>query len=404
MAPLSTAEEDALPSELLRQLSQTPYACSSLTQLSGGSANFVYRGILTQPLASTSGQKAVEKTVIVKHSTGFLSVNRDFALDVSRCLLIFAFLSLQTYEEFMLQALVNFTFTTPATLVRAPRLYLFIRGTNTQVHQDFSDATDLRAVLRSTPTLDNMLSSQFPSPISLGRSLGSWLRAFHTWASDPAQAALQERIGQNEPMRKLKHLVNYGTFIGILQKFPDIVSIEELKVLHDVKDMADKELAKKPRDGGECFGIIHGDFCMLNVLVSNNSKRKHQEEGEVEKLYIIDWELAQFGHRAYDLGHMIGDLYEQKHFNNTESAMPSIRGFVEGYGGLSEELAFRTAIHAGTHLIGGYNRRPKTGKLAAPEEKIVGMLEVAKDFVVKGWEKDRRWFESSPLAPLFRDN
>ncbi|KAB5570430.1 kinase-like domain-containing protein [Coniochaeta sp. 2T2.1] len=391
MAPLSTAEEAALSSELLWQLSQTPYACPSLTQLSGGSANFVYRGILPHPLASTIGQQDVEKTVIVKHSTGFLSINRDFALDVTRC----------TYEESMLRALANFTFASPTTSVRAPRLYLFIRETNTQVHQDFYDATDLRAVLRQSPTLENVLSSQFPSPISLGRSLGSWLRAFHAWSSDPAQAALQARIGQNEPMRKLKHLVNYGTFVGILQKFPDIVRPEELRVLHDVKDIADNELAKTPGDGGESFGIIHGDFCMLNVLVSNDSKRMQHDGGEVDKLFIIDWELAQFGHRAYDVGHMIGDLYEQKHFNNTESAMPCIRGFIEGYGGPSDHLAFRTAIHAGTQLIGGYNRRPKTGKIAAPQEKTVDMLRIAKDFVVKGWEKDRAWFESSPLAPLF---
>ena len=124
----------------------------------------------------------------------------------------------------------------------------------------------------------------------------------------------------------------------------------------------------------------------------------------MDKLYVIDWELAQFGHRAYDLGHMIGDLYEQKHFNNTDSAIACIRGFVEGYGELRDELAFRTAIHVGTQLIGGYNRRPKTGKHGAAEEQIVDMLRVAKDFVIKGWKRDRGWFESGPLAALFGSN
>ena len=129
---------------------------------------------------------------------------------------------------------------------------------------------------------------------------------------------------------------------------------------------------------------------------------QHRGTRQVDKISIIDWELAQFGHRAYDLGHIVGDLCEQKHFNDADGAMSCVRGFVEGYGGLSDELAFRTAIHVGTQLIGGYYRRPKRGGVAAPEDMVVDMLRFAKDFVVKGWERDMGWFEGSILAPLFR--
>ena len=163
----------------------------------------------------------------------------------------------------MLNALTSFTFTSPTTSVRAPRLYHFLQETNTQLHEDLCEATDLRAVLLSTVTPENDPSSSFSSATSIGRNLGSWLRAFHAWASEPAQAALCEKIGQNGPMRELKHLVNYGTFIGILQKFPNMVSTEELVVLHAVKDIADKELEKQPTVGDEYWGIIHGDLCML---------------------------------------------------------------------------------------------------------------------------------------------
>jgi hypothetical protein len=88
MTTLSEAEEAALSTELLQQLSQTPYACLSLTQLSGGSANFVYRGTLTRPLSPGDGHTTTAKTVIIKHSKGFLSVSRDFALDVTRCVIL----------------------------------------------------------------------------------------------------------------------------------------------------------------------------------------------------------------------------------------------------------------------------------------------------------------------------
>jgi hypothetical protein len=65
-------------------------------------------------------------------------------------------------------------------------------------------------------------------------------------------------------------------------------------------------------------------------------------------------------------------------------------------------MAFRTAIHAGVHLICWCTRRPPKGPLLAPLEQVTDLLKLARDFVVKGWEKDRRWFEDSPLAYLFR--
>jgi len=65
--------------EVAKELSQTRYAGSSLSLLSGGSANFLFRWTLAQPLQDG------KKTVIIKHSKGYVSVNRNFHLDVSRC-------------------------------------------------------------------------------------------------------------------------------------------------------------------------------------------------------------------------------------------------------------------------------------------------------------------------------
>lgn len=76
---LTHAEKTAIGRELQHQLSETPYACASLTIVSGGTANFLYRGVLIQPLPDG------EQTIVVKHARGFVSANRDFALDVSRC-------------------------------------------------------------------------------------------------------------------------------------------------------------------------------------------------------------------------------------------------------------------------------------------------------------------------------
>lgn len=145
--------------------------------------------------------------------------------------------------------------------------------------------------------------------------------------------------------------------------------------------------------------VLVSDFPQSSVLLPNTP---WQELGAgTNKLFIIDWEFAQYGHRAYDLGQMIGDLYERKIFNDIDIAMLAMQGVMEGYGELSDEMAFRVAIHAGVHLVGWYNRRPRTGPLMAPPKVIVAGLTIGRDLILKGWARDRKFFENSVLASLF---
>jgi DNA-binding Lrp family transcriptional regulator len=97
----------------------------------------------------------------------------------------------------------------------------------------------------------------------------------------------------------------------------------------------------------------------------------------------------------------VGDLYERKTYSNLDTAISTMEGVIEGYGALSDEVAFRTAIYVGVHLISWYNRRPREGPKVAPPEVIVAGLTVGRDFMVKGWEKDRAFFQGSALASLF---
>lgn len=80
---LSSSEIDALSADIKLHLAQTEFECASLTRLNGGTTNFVFRGIL-----STQNSK----TVIVKHSAEFVSVNRNFLIDPSRCVTIHTWL------------------------------------------------------------------------------------------------------------------------------------------------------------------------------------------------------------------------------------------------------------------------------------------------------------------------
>lgn len=122
---------------------------------------------------------------------------------------------------------------------------------------------------------------------------------------------------------------------------------------------------------------------------------------EANQAYIIDWEFAQLGHRAIDVGGMLADLYERKNFRDVDTAIEVMKGFMDGYGRMTEDMAFRTCIHAGVHLICWHIRRNPSLPLPAPLDKVISALKLGRDLVMKGWEKDRLWFESSFLGPLF---
>ena len=95
---------------------------------------------------------------------------------------------------------------------------------------------------------------------------------------------------------------------------------------------------------------------------------------------------------------------ERKLFNNADTSMPVLRGILDGYGEVSEEMAFRTALHIGVHIIGWWNRRPKRGPWVTSPEAAKAGLAAGRDILLKAWARDRGYFEGGVLAPLFSAN
>lgn len=235
------AEEQGLIQRALNQLADSPWACSALTKLSGGTANFLYRGDLSK----------AANTVIVKVSTDYVAINRDFPLDVTRC----------DFENSMLSALDGFprTISTPSgdTIVKAPRIYFFDQEMHIQILEYFPATSDLTTILKS-PSVELTLPGS--SPTSIGQAIGSWLRFFHKWASEPSQNALSAEVGPNKGMRQLKCLITYDSFIEILERHPETIE-GHMDTLQAVKTAMKHEFARLPmEDDNETRGLIHGDF------------------------------------------------------------------------------------------------------------------------------------------------
>ncbi|CAI7622582.1 unnamed protein product [Penicillium glandicola] len=365
----NTNEWDQTRDEIAQQLSPTPFACSSLTRLSGGTANFVYRGIL-----ASTGQ-----SIIIKHTKDHSASNPNFKIDVTRC----------HFEEAILQALDGLAkYTNGKISVKTPHLLNFNRETDTQVFEDLPNSIDLKTFLLSEVSHD--LSESLAR--ALGSALGSWLRSFHHWTAEEQQTEPRKLLGENKVMKDLKFWVNYTMLIDTIEKFPGILE-EGHDVFVKVRDLAAAELVRQNHDDG--YGIIHGDFWTGNVLLPN-VPLTHQPE---TTMFVVDWELAQIGSRALDLGQMIAELYETKLFKNVNGGVWIIQGFLEGYGALDDELAFRTAIHVGVHLVCWGSRVPGWGTPKQIEE----VVRVGRDLIVNGWRKDKAWFLEGTLSCLFKD-
>ena len=115
------------------------------------------------------------------------------------------------------------------------------------------------------------------------------------------------------------------------------------------------------------------------------------------KVFVIDWELSHLSSIAFDLGQMFAELSELNHFKSIKAGVWLIESFMEGYGKLDEALAFKTAIHAGVHLICWGSRVSGWGT----KEQIDAVVKIGRDWVINGWEKDARYFEGTALKSLF---
>lgn len=70
---------DEIKTKTLEWLNGTRFAADSIEPLSGGTANFIYRARLRQPLVEATTE------VIIKHGEGFVASSPDFSITTDRC-------------------------------------------------------------------------------------------------------------------------------------------------------------------------------------------------------------------------------------------------------------------------------------------------------------------------------
>lgn len=150
--------------------------------------------------------------------------------------------------------------------------------------------------------------------------------------------------------------------------------------------------------------ILLDDHSQENELTRNSVlipkdilEQQQQDPNTIIPLFVIDWELAQCGARALDLGQMFAELYFVKHFRDVDAGPWIIQGLARAYPYLTEAMAYRVAIHVGVHFVCWGTMITDWGT----EEQVRRVVELGRDLIVKGWRKERGWFEGGFWGCLF---
>jgi hypothetical protein len=136
---------------------------------------------------------------------------------------------------------------------RAPKLLHFDPPTYTQVMEDLPSAADLKTFLLSASDTEK-ISKEWT--LSIGRTLGIWLRSYHLWISEAAQADVAAQFEKNQQMRNLKFSINYDSLVTMIDTYPDLLASSR-STFEKVRERAAAELEETP---GGAIGPIHGDF------------------------------------------------------------------------------------------------------------------------------------------------
>ncbi|KAH7378106.1 kinase-like domain-containing protein [Cadophora sp. MPI-SDFR-AT-0126] len=352
---MTTFELDDIQRKTETWLQGTRYAPRSIIPLSGGTVNFTFLVHLEEALQDGTD------IVVVKHSEDFVRHTPSYKVSLART-------DSSTGSIFQ---------------IRTPKCLHFDETAGMQIHEYLPHGVDLKTYLLARAAHQN--SDQLePQYFMLGQALGSWVRQFHDQASHYPE--LVEEVAKNKEAQQVQQLVTYQFAVDRVQDFPAILS-DALPVLETVQKLAADEL----QTGS--LQVIHGDLGPANILIPDSDI---QEDSKIP-VFVIDWETSQLGISNIDTGQMIADLYRLWLCKNIEAALWMLRGFCSGYGVVSEAHAFRTAIHAGVHLIS----RGTIDRQMGTMNELEGVARVGRDIVLNEHRKNRSWFEHGDLACLF---
>jgi aminoglycoside phosphotransferase (APT) family kinase protein len=217
------------------------------------------------------------------------------------------------------------------------------------------------------PTLKTFLMEHKPSGVqaeSIGHALGAFLADLHA-SRDEATLRL---LSRNELGKALSAFVTYGRLVATLngEHRPDSLKNPALDVtptdIEKIDAVAKETIAAITTNHHET--ITMGDFWTGNILVHLSA------EGTLERLWVVDWELAKPSLAGLDVGQMVAEMALVRGFvSGTEEAVEAAvialwRAYRAKAGSSASEVGKVARRHVGAHFVAWTPRTPTWGPKA----------------------------------------
>ncbi|KAJ7155316.1 kinase-like domain-containing protein [Mycena filopes] len=381
MATLNTPEHDLSTAPGVQAyLASTPFASSAVTPLTGGTGNFAFRLHLLTPY----GLDKVT-TAVVKHARPYVAAAPGIKLAIERQ--AFEAKAMRTVKEGL----------ECGERATVPSIYHLDEQAHVLIMEDCgTDSVNLKSMLIKAPPPVGVARD-------IGRALGEFLGRLHAWGA--AEPAMLDLFEENEQAKGITAWVTYGRLIPTLTSgtVPAVALLPEPVPAEDLDDIRAiiAERTAEINAPGPARVVTMGDFWTGNVMV--NLTRNPEDEGvelKLEKVYVIDWELAKTGVAALDVGQFCAEALTVTLFHpaSAEAARALIEAFLFAYkehcGVMADHAANTAAKHMGAHLVA---ITPNAG-WGTPEETVKA-IELGLEHLMEGCS-DRWVRERSVLSPL----
>lgn len=304
--------------------------------------------------------------------------------------------SFQTYEVAGLRFAHGLV---PASaFVSVPKVHMEDPERNFYIVDDCgSDVKTLKQLM-----IDHVLPNDQAHAVGVG--LATFIATVHGKGSEvlSEDAKAYKLFGTNKAGRDIAAWRYYGRLLNVLEGAGDFTGngliglplktpLNDLERLGSIAASMNKEvLAEHPT-------LTMGDFWTGNILVnfSNDAGKV-----TVNKMWVVDWEIAQTGITGLDVGQMMGEMYFLRHFlpRNEEPIGQLRAGFFSTYKekyGMDEEMVKRVAAHVGSHLI-TIGSTVKWGT----EDETRGVVQDGVEYVLKAHSDDSAWLKACFVGGL----
>lgn len=138
-----------------------------------------------------------------------------------------------------------------------------------------------------------------------------------------------------------------------------------------------------------------GDFWPGNMMVRTDTK------GELERIYVGDWEMAKLGLPGMDVGQFASEVHLLRRCNPEtckDTASILLEYFLKEYKtvrGPLQEVAKDAIVHWGTHMIIWGSRVDWGGKEITRAFVLEGVR-----MIVDGWHGGEEWMKGSIVGDM----